>query len=327
MQDTFFARAAELGARGEPFVTATVVRAEKPTSAKPGDKAIVTADGALHGWVGGSCAQPTVLAEARRALADGQPRLIRLSAAPEAQAPRQGLTDLPITCFSGGTLEIYLEPQLPPPRLLVVGGGPIARALVRLGEQLGYQVLAIDLDQPSAEDGSPPDLGRLAGLATPHTYAVVASHGGYDEIALGQLLRGQAAYVALVASGARAQAVRAYLASEGLPPERLAALKAPAGLDIGAAGAGEVAISILVEIIQRKRAHQAAQPSAPAVVEVLPTAATPAKATAAIDPICGMSVAIAGAKHTYEHAGQMFYFCCAGCRAAFRKSPGEYVGG
>lgn len=313
-------------------MAATVVRAERPTSAKPGDKAIITADGALHGWVGGSCTQPAVLAEARRALADGQARLIRLSAAPEAQAPRAGLTDLPMTCFSGGTVEIYLEPQLPTPRLLVVGGGPIARALVGLGLQLGYEVLSADMERaPGAvAEGARAvaDLAKLPGLITPATYVVVASHGAYDEIALGYALRARAAYVALVASPTRAQAVRELLAGEDLPPEALAALKAPAGLDLGAAGPGEVAVSILAEIIQRRHVL-AAQPPAEAPAQAPPALAEPIEqieAIEAIDPICGMSVTIAGARHIYAHEGQVYYFCCAGCRATFRKNPGEFVG-
>ena len=332
MTHEFYARAAELSARGEAFVAATVVRAERPTSAKPGDKALITADGALHGWVGGSCTQPAVLAEARRALADGQARLIRLSAAPEAQAPRAGLTDLPMSCFSGGTVEIYLEPQLPTPRLLVVGGGPIARALVGLGLQLGYEVLSADMERaPGAvAEGARAvaDLAKLPGLITPATYVVVASHGAYDEIALGYALRARAAYVALVASPTRAQAVRELLAGEDLPPEALAALKAPAGLDLGAAGPGEVAVSILAEIIQRRHAL-AAQPPAEAPAQAPPALAEPIEqieALEAIDPICGMSVTIAGARHTYVHEGQVYYFCCAGCRSTFRKNPGEFVG-
>ena len=327
MTHEFYARAAELSARGEAFVAATVVRAERPTSAKPGDKALITADGALHGWVGGSCTQPAVLAEARRALADGQARLIRLSAAPEAQAPRAGLTDLPMSCFSGGTVEIYLEPQLPTPRLLVVGGGPIARALAGLGLQLGYEVLAADMERAPGEgaEGARPvtDLGELPALITPATYVVVASHGAYDEIALGYALRAGATYVALVASPARAQAVRELLIGEGLPTERLAALKAPAGLDIRANGPGEVAVSILAEIIQRRHGL-AAQPQAEAPA-IVPAAPALAEAIEAIDPVCGMSVAIAGARHTYEHAGERFYFCCAGCRSSFSRAPEQYL--
>ncbi|MFN8503087.1 XdhC family protein [Kouleothrix sp.] len=318
MADNFFARAAELSARGEPFVTATVVRAERPTSAKPGDRAIVTAGGELHGWVGGSCTQPTVLAEAKRALADGQSRLLRLSTAPETQAPRAGLIDLPMTCFSGGALEIYLEPQLPIPRLVVVGDGPIAGALLRLGALMRYRVLAADLDSAPADGAEHiAELSQLAALATPETYAVVASHGAYDEIALGYILRGAPAYVALVASATRANAVREYLAGEGLAPEQLAALKAPAGLDIGAAGAEEVAVSIMAEIIERRR-HAPAATAAPVAVAVAPPAE-------AIDPVCGMSVTIAGARYTHEHDGQTYYFCCPACRKSFAREPEQYL--
>jgi xanthine dehydrogenase accessory factor len=320
MSHEFFTRAAELSARGEPFVTATVVRAERPTSAKPGDKAIVTADGALTGWVGGSCTQPTVLAEAKRALADGQARLLRLSTAPEAQAPRAGLTDLPMTCFSGGTLEIYLEPQIPAPRLLVVGGAPIAQALIKLGRLMRYHVQATSLDgPPGAEpDELIDDLGRLPQLVGRATYAVVASHGAYDEIALGYILRARPAYVALVASRKRAGAVAEYLAEEGIAPDRLAELKYPAGLDIGAAGAEEVAVSIMAEIIQRRHALAArpleeSEPSAPPVP------------LEAIDPVCGMSVTIAGARYTHEHAGLTYYFCCPACRKSFARDPEQYL--
>jgi xanthine dehydrogenase accessory factor len=327
--DQFFARAAELSARGEPFVTATVVRAERPTSAKPGDKAIVTADGGLHGWIGGSCAQPTVLAEAQRALADGQPRLIRLSTEPDSQSARAGLTDLPMTCFSGGTLEIYLEPQIPTPRLLVVGGAPIARALIRLGKLMHYHVIAADLDRAAdAEAGQPPeadewvdDLSRLPDLVTPATYALVASHGSYDEIALGYILRARPVYVALVSSKTRAKAVVEYLADEGIAPELLAALKYPAGLDIQAAGAEEIAVSIMAEIIQRRH-------TLGGIAQMSPAESVPATALApseAIDPVCGMSVAIEGAKYSYEYEGQIYYFCCPGCRKSFANEPGQYL--
>src|SRR6266511_2984650 len=329
MYDKFFARAAELTARGEPFVTATVVRAEKPTSAKPGDKAIV-AEGGLHGWIGGSCAQPTVLAEAQRALADGQPRLIRLSTEPDSQAARAGLTDLPMTCFSGGTLEIYLEPQIPTPRLLVVGGAPIAQALIRLGKLMRYRVIAADLDRAADADASQPpeadevveDLSRLPDLVTPATYAVVASHGLYDEIALGYILRARPAYAALVSSKTRAKAVVEYLADEGIAPELLAELKYPAGLDIQAARAEEIAVSIMAEIIQRRHALAGI---AQAVLEESAAAAVALASAEAIDPVCGMSVAIERAKYTYEHEGQIYYFCCPGCRKSFANEPEQYL--
>ena len=322
MYDEFFDRAHEFLSQGLPFATAVVVRAEKPTSARPGDKAIVTAEGVMHGWIGGSCAQPTVVEEAIKALADGSPRLIRLSTDPESHSPREGLVDLPMTCFSGGTLEIYIEPQLPAPRLMVVGNLPVAQALARLGKVMNYQVIVVDPDTrgagiPEADDVVT-DLERMAGKITPLTYVVVASHGRYDEVALEQALRSRAAYVALVASKARSAAVLEYLAAEGLGEEELARLKYPAGLDIQAMRGDEIALSIMAEIVQRRRSGEEVDVSS-LLAELMPAAAE------AIDPVCGMTVAIAGAEHVYEHEGQSFYFCCAGCRATFAEEPQRYL--
>src|SRR3954464_12295360 len=152
MSYAFFTRAAELSTRGEAFVTALVVRVEKPTSAKPGDKAIITADGTMHGWIGGSCAQPTVIREALKALRADESRFVRLSPNPLEQPPREGLADVPMTCFSGGTLEIYIEPQQPQPRLIVIGNLPVARALAQLGQAMSYHTIVVD----PGHQGEPP---------------------------------------------------------------------------------------------------------------------------------------------------------------------------
>ena len=260
MIDDFFAKAHELVLAGVPFVTATVVRAEKPTSGKPGDKAIITVDGVMHGWIGGSCAQPTVIKEALKALAADEAKLIRLSTEPEAQKPREGLVDLPMTCFSGGTLEIYLEPQAPRPRLLIVGTLPVARALAHLGSAMNYHVTLVDLDGGAVGQNAIPhvnetltSLDTLAAKITPTTYIVVASHGNYDELALEKLLAANPGYVGLVASRKRAEGVRDYLLDQGLTNTDLLPLKAPAGLDIQARRGDEIALSIMAEIVQRRR--------------------------------------------------------------------------
>ncbi|MBP8002656.1 MAG: XdhC family protein [Chloroflexi bacterium] len=272
MIDDFFAKAHELVLAGVPFVTATVVRAEKPTSGKPGDKAIITVDGVMHGWIGGSCAQPTVIKEALKALAADEAKLIRLSTEPEGQKPRDGLVDLPMTCFSGGTLEIYLEPQAPRPRLLIVGTLPVARALAHLGSAMNYHVTLVDLDggtvgRPATADGGGTvgqnaipyvnetltSLDNIASKITPTTYIVVASHGNYDELALEKLLAANPGYVGLVASRKRAEGVRDYLLDQGLTDTDLLPLKAPAGLDIQARRGDEIALSIMAEIVQRRR--------------------------------------------------------------------------
>jgi xanthine dehydrogenase accessory factor len=254
MYDDFFAKAHELVQKGVPFVTATVVWAEKPSSGKPGDKAIITIDGAMHGWIGGSCAQPTVIKEALKALEADEAKLIRLSTEPESKNPRAGLVDLPMTCFSGGTLEIYLEPQPPRPRLLIVGTLPVARALSQLARAMNYHVIVVDLDSRGEQlpfaDETLNSLDNIAAQIRPFTYIVIATHGNYDELALEQILKAEPSYVGLVASPKRADAVRDYLRGQGLTDTDLLPLKAPAGLDIQARRGDEIALSIMAEIVQ-----------------------------------------------------------------------------
>lgn len=362
MFDDFFAKAHELTQQGVPFATATVVRVEAPTSAQPGDKAIVTMDGVMYGWIGGSCAQPTVIKEAQRALVEDKARLIRLSTTPEQQSAHPGIIDLPMTCFSGGTLEIYIEPQQPKPRLLIIGALPVAQALAHLGKAMNYQVIAVDLDNEGAAvthaDQVVTDLAALPKLVNPLTYVVVATHGHYDELALEQVLKTHAPYVGLVASKKRAQAVIDYLRGQGLSDGDLAAFKAPAGLDIHARRGDEIALSIMAEIVQRRRkaealdwalfgeeteipsapvrpaptlpAPQAQQPPAPpfnlTFADYAPEqVAVAIQATIAIDPICGMSVEMAKARYTFAHEGQRYYFCCLGCRTKFAQAPHKYL--
>jgi xanthine dehydrogenase accessory factor len=300
------------------------VRAEKPTSGKPGDKAIVTPSGVMHGWIGGSCAQPTVIEEALKAMADGEPRLIRLSVDPEPLEPRAGVIDLPMTCFSGGTLEIYIEPQLPLPRLMVVGSLPVAQALVRLGQAMNYHVIVVDPDLDGAgmpeADEIITDLGKMSGRITPLTFVVVASHGHFDELALAQALQSKAAYVALVASKKRSASVLEYLTAQGVPQAAIERLKYPAGLDIQALRGDEIALSIMAEIVQRRR-----NASPLAVEDLLEGIDLSSGPSEALDPVCGMTVQIEGAAHTAEYNGQIYYFCCEGCQISFENDPPQYV--
>lgn len=341
MYDEFFSKAYGLARDGIPFATAVVVRVEKPTSGKPGDKAIITADGTMYGWIGGSCAQPTVIREALTALRTGESRFVRLSPNPGSQPPREGLLDVPMTCFSGGTLEIYVEPQQPRPRLMIVGTLPAARALAELGKAMNYYTIVVDPDHqgppPAHADELLTDLAAIPGRVTPLTSIVIASHGQYDEPALEQALRTDAAYIGLVASHKRAASVREYLAGQGLTDEQLKHFKAPAGLDIQARRGDEIALSIMAEIVQRRRnmAELAVQPppQTPAIpptqvpaIPLIPLMAAPSSGSA-IDPVCGMSVTIAGAKYTYDYEGTTYYFCCPGCKTTFRKAPEQYLAG
>jgi len=323
LPDNFLKRIYALDQAGQPFALAMVVRAEKPASARPGAKAIITADGALTGWVGGSCAQPTVIREALKALQDGQPRLLRLCP-PEklGAAPQQGVTEVTLTYISGGTLEVYIEPYLPRPHLVAIGHLPVVEALVTLSKGLGYSVTVMSLDStPDRFSQADCVLNRLDFTQvqmTPQTYVVVASHGNYDEEALAGVLNAGPElppYIALVASKKRAEALIQVLRQAGLPEERLAQVKYPAGLDLGAMTPEEIALSILAETVQVRR--RALHPSPP-------TSSPQAWGEEALDPVCGMTVEVATARYITEYNGQKVYFCSAGCKRAFEEEPERY---
>ncbi|MET1232197.1 MAG: XdhC family protein [Candidatus Limnocylindrales bacterium] len=338
---SILARAVELERAARPYAMATVVAVRRPTSARPGARGLIHPDGVVEGWVGGSCAQPIVVKEALRSMADGEPRLLRLSRDQPSDSRRgDGVIDYVMTCHSGGTLEIYVEPHLPAPQLWILGTTPIAHALVELGATSGYRVIVVD---PVAQSEAFPaaaqvlqatDLRGLDASAPP--YVVVASQGSWDEEAVAAALARDVAYVGLVASPTRAAAIREYLAGEGIAPERIAAVRAPAGLDLGAVTPTEVAVSILAELVEvrRGRADFVAAPG-PATLtgaQAIVMAGAPAQAATGegeivlLDPVCGMTVERDLARHIAEHAGVVYAFCSVGCRARFVKDPGAYVG-
>ncbi len=326
MYDEFFAKAHELTLHGEPFATATVVRAEKPTSGKPGDKAIVTPDGVMVGWIGGSCAQPAVIEEALAAIAENQGRLVRITPEPAETTP-EGVKEVAMTCFSGGTLDVYVEPQQPRPRLMVIGHLPAAQALAHLGKAMSYRVIAIDPEGGAGmahADEVLSDLDAIDSRVNPVTYVVVASHGHFDEAALERVLRTRAPYVGLVASRKRARPILEHLRRQGFGDDDLARVEAPAGLDIGARRGDEIALSIMAEIVQQRRAAEGVEWPEAEPAGAIDTGIEP---TAAIDPICGMSVRTRDAEHTHEHAGTVFYFCCEGCKATFAADPEQHLAG
>jgi xanthine dehydrogenase accessory factor len=334
-----FVRAAQLASEGRPFVTATVVAVQRPTSARPGASGIVHPDGRIEGWVGGSCAQPVVVREALRSLADGQPRLLRLSKDAPAEGRRgDGVIELVMTCHSGGTLEIYVEPHLPAPVLWVAGTTPIAGALVTLGAASGWRVSLVDpladADAFAAAERvvASADLRRLDPEVVP--YVVVATQGVWDEEAVAAALMRDAAYVGLVASPTRAGVVRTWLRDEvNIPEERLAALRAPAGIDLGAETAEEVALSILAELVQvrRGRASFVASPgpatlAGPQASIAMADSGPVVDDIVLLDPVCGMTVDRAHVRHLAEHDGVVYAFCAVGCRTRFVKDPTAYVG-
>ena len=310
MADELLALAAELQRAGEPFALATVVRCEAPTSAKPGAKALIREDGSVQGWVGGACAEPVVAREALQAIRDGRPRLIGLyGEGGRAPGRTEGMLEFGMTCHSGGTLEIYVEPYLPKPVLVLVGHGPVVETLATLGRAADFAVSAL------TPDALPAEVERLQ--ITSRASVVVATHADSDEEVLERVLRTAAGYVSLVASRRRAGVILDALRARGVPPDRVGRLKAPAGLDIGAVTPQEIAVSILAEIIQQRRsdkagATEAEQPAAPAIrIE-------------SKDPICGMMVDSVTAKFRSEFSGRPVYFCCRHCKEMFDQDPVRY---
>jgi xanthine dehydrogenase accessory factor len=287
-------RADALAAARVPFVAATVVRAQHPTSVRPGDSGIVLGDGAIEGFVGGACAESSVRLQALQVLETGEAVLLRIVPDEDEAAAAEGAVVVRNPCLSGGALEIFLEPRLPPPRISVVGETPIGFALAALGEQLGYDVVLTAGAPEPAEDAA----------------LIVASHGRDEESALRRALEGGVPYVGLVASRKRGAAVVESLREAGVPEERLTRLRTPAGLEIGAVTPEEIALSILAEVVATRRD------------ELVP----PARDTeSALDPVCGMTVAVSDATLRFEHGGRPVYFCSEGCRQAFQEDPERYA--
>lgn len=326
----FFGRLATLQREGTPVAVATVVSRRAPVSSHLGDRALVFADGRMEGFVGGSCSRDIVRRQAVEALAAGKPRLVRIR--PDASEPSHMSPDaesvvVPMTCASEGASDVYVEPILPPKRLVVVGFTPVARAVATLARSLEYEVTRVveAIEVPSAElDGVKvvaledfsASLRSLPSAARGGLVVVVASQGHYDEEALEAALRVKPAFLGLLASRKRAEAVRTVLRDvAGLTEEDVSSVRNPVGLDIGAKTPAEVAVSILAEIVQaRPFLHvPSTEASSPPLV--------------AIDPVCGMDVEVATAKHAAEHDGVMFYFCCPHCKARFVKDPAKYPAG
>ena len=280
-----------------------MVRCEAPTSARPGDKAVITPDGRLHGWIGGSCSEPVVRREALRALDEGSPRLVHIVGDSEVKQTRtRGELTIGTTCPSGGSLDIFIEPRLPKPLLLVFGESPAASTMVRLAELTGFRTRQVSQ-------------AELAALEVPagDVYAVVATMGHFDEDALEAALSRPHLEVSLIASTRRAAAVRAELLRRGLGEDAVARIHTPAGRVRGGTQE-EIGLLALADVVMVRR-RQSAKPMAMAPPAVL----------FATDPVCGMTVDVATATHTASHAGRTFYFCSPGCRAEFEREPAKYL--
>ena len=311
---------AENAATGRACALATVVRTESPTSAHPGDKAVITDDGELHGWIGGSCSDALVRREALVAMSDGLPRLVSIRPDVEALETRNGgeLT-VATTCPSGGTLDIFIDPHLPKPLLAVIGESPAARALIELGRVVGFRTCGVHLgahatDFPGADrvlDSL--DLDALA--QEKDCWVVVATMGHYDDDAVEAALKLASADVALVASVRRCAAVIDTLRARGVPDAQLARVRAPAGAR-RAGAQEEIALHALAEVVALRHDRTVANPAP----------ASAALTGFAVDPVCGMTVDTSDATHSAMHQDQTYFFCCSGCREQFVADPARFLG-
>jgi len=312
--------AAELSRRRQTYLMATVVWARGPSSGKRGSAAIIQPDGTVTGWIGGACAEPVVLREAREAMADGKPRLLFLGTNEDiATVARPDVTTVPISCTSEGALEVYLEPMLPQPYLVVVGRSPAVKTLTGLARALDWNVTVVD--DGGAKEDHPDATTVLKRLVMPPdidgtTPVVIATQGHYDEPALEAALATDAGYIGLIASAKRAGTVLGYLRDRGIDADQLARISAPAGVDLGHIDHKEIGVAILADLVRRRASGELAG-GAPEAVE---------RPHVAVDPVCGMEVEVATARWISEHEGETYYFCAPGCKAAFDKAPAEYAG-
>ena len=297
-------RALELSQSGEPFALATVVWRQAPSSGHTGSRAIVTAASEVVGWVGGACAEPVLIREALDVIESGEARLVWLGQSEELEAMHipNGVVTVPISCQSDGALQIYIEPAQNSPRLVVVGRSPMAVTLTEMARLLDWRVELIDGDEFSAN------------AINENSVVVVATQGHGDEDVLLAAASVEPAYLGVVASAKRGEALRGFLSDHGVAASSLDRMHIPAGADLGHTTHREMAVAILADLVRRRAAGEL--PGGGAVVERTPQA---------VDPVCNMTVAADSSSKSYEHEGVTYYFCCPGCRYSFKENPASYL--
>jgi xanthine dehydrogenase accessory factor len=307
-------RARELADRGEEFALATVVWRQAPSSGQTGARAVVTADGQVHGFIGGACAEPVVIREAQRVIGSREARLLFLGTTDEpTMAVPEGMVYVPMSCQSEGALQVFVEPVVPVIDLLVVGRSPMVHLLVELAGALGWSARAADVPDLDADD------------IHERSLVVVATQGHGDEEALELAARARPAFLGLVASRKRGESLLEYAAERGVPRELLDRVHTPVGLDLGHTSHREIAVAVLAELVQLRAAGAFSTPSEGAAAERVPEGTTEA-----VDPVCGMTVTVDASgwsANMHELAGTTYHFCCVGCRDRFAADPTPYLAG
>lgn len=322
MHKSFLDKANQLNKSCEPYATAIITRRKIPTSGKPGDKAIITSDGHIHGWIGGGCTRGIVLKEALLAIQERSPRVVLIS--PDANSEINQHSKLyTMTCQSGGEVELYIEPVLPNPHLIIMGSSHIGMALCKLAKSMDYQV---DVVMSDVDKEVYPLADRIIQLAEydpqniiqENSFIVVCTQGEGDAVALEKAVNSNADFVSFVASRMKANGVFSDLRSLGVSMDQLKKIRTPAGLDIGAKLPDEVAISILAQIINEFRSSDATNSKDKSAVPQLTD-------DYYMNPVCNIPIQKSTAKHVLEYKNEKVYFCCDGCKVSFENTPEKYM--
>ena len=324
MLDKFLEKTQELNKKNEPFAIAVVVRREAPSSSKTGDKVVVNKFGEMDGWIGGGCVRSIIIKEAEDAMKSGRSRLVKIGNSLSG-TKQDDVIEYKMTCHSEGAVEVYIEPVLPAPHLLVMGNTVIARALAKLGKSAGYRVTAV------APDAKPGSFEKVDELITQlslqqvktnnNSFIVVATQGEQDETAIEQALSKPSAYVGFVSSRKKKATIMSFLEASGLDKQKLDGIHSPAGININAKTPEQVAISILAEIIQ----VQNSLPATGGFNFYDTTREEAGKPKFYINPVCGVPIDINNPKHVIDYKGELVYFCCDGCKLKFEEDPKKYM--
>jgi len=324
MHNAFINKINEFKNSAEAYAIAIIVRRKIPSSGKPGDKAIITADGHIHGWIGGGCTRGIVLKEALLSIKERKPRFVSISPS-KIEGADENTKVYAMTCQSGGEVELYIEPVLPKPQLVIFGTSHIAKSLAKVAKAIDYQV---DVVMSSADKNVFPEVDNVIGIKDldsnqikSSAYIVVCTQGEGDAEALQKALAIGSSYLSFVASRKKANAIYREVRGMGASFDQLKTIKTPAGLDIGAKMPDEVAISILAEIIKHYRAaDELVQANEEDKGEIILK-----NEDFYINPVCNIPVQKSTAKHVINYKEKDYYFCCDGCKVSFEKEPDKYA--
>lgn len=325
MLDHFLQDTEQLKKKNEPFAIAQVVRRDAPSSGKVGDKALINKYGEIIGWVGGGCVKGIVVKEAEDAIRTGKARLVKIGKS-FTESKQEGVMEYKMTCQSEGTVEIYIEPVLPPPHLLVIGNSAIARALVKMAGFAGYWITGVAQDATLRTFEKVDELITQINLSQVKTsvasFIVVVTQGEGDEKALAEALKKEYAYLGFVASRKKMASIKEFLESSGIDKKKIESITSPAGIDIKAKKPEEVAISILAQIIQIQNSM-----AVPVAFEQFETTKEDGGKAPVyyINPVCGVPVDMNNPKHVVDYKGEKVYFCCDGCKVKFDAEPDKYM--